>query len=49
MGAGGLGAAWDEGAEAIVEYIAEHGLATLEGEADAETVTFHVMPMPAHV
>ena len=46
-----LGDAWEQGAEAIVEYLANAnvGLATLTGDGDAEAVTFNVLPDPTYV
>ena len=46
-----LGDAWEQGAEAIVEYLANPnvGLAQITGEGDAEAVTFNVLPDPTHV
>ena len=44
-----LADAWSAGAEEIVDYLVEHGLARLDGDGDAETVTFTAAPDPAHV
>ena len=44
-----MGAQWAAGAEAIVDLLAEHGLARLHGDGDAETVTFTAAPDLAHV
>ena len=45
----GLGAAWEAGAEEIVDLLTENGLAQQAGDGDAETVTFLVAPNPAYV
>ena len=40
--------AWD-GVERIIDILVQGGLAQLQGDGDGETVTFAMMPDPAHV
>ena len=44
-----MGDDWEAGAETIVEYLTMNGLATMQGEADTETLTLLVAPDPVHV
>ena len=44
-----LGEAWEQGAEAIVDYLAQNGLAEQTGDGDSETVAFLVLPNSEHI
>ena len=44
-----LGDAWEQGVEALVDYLTDNAAATQAGEGDQETVAFRVAPLPEFV
>ena len=42
-------AAWDAGAERLLDFLVDNGVATTDGADEAETVAFLAAPSPQYV